>query len=277
MAHSLPIVISIPHGGHTVPAEAAELCALSEEAVFNESDAFTREIYGMKDAVLGEVTQDVSRAVVDVNRASEEVPPLMIDGAVKALTSQGTSVWRSDVMPDLLLSGMLIERYHAPFHQRLESLLEAHREEVRLLIDCHSMSPVGTPIAKDAGLKRPLFCISNMGDEAGEIGTLERISLPSHVILKVREILTEVFSDDIALLNPNSPVAINDPFKGGYITQHYSSIGFWALQIELSKALYLHPRWFDPSSKAMDEGRIKELNGKLRTAWGELVRYIDSA
>lgn len=277
MAPSLPIVISIPHSGQTVPAEAAEHCVLNEESVFNESDSFTREIYGMADAVLGQVTQDVSRAVVDVNRSSEEVPPVMIDGAVKALTSKGMPVWRTDAMPDLLLTRTLIESYHATYHQRLESLLEAHRGEVRLFIDCHSMSPVGPPMAKDAGMGRPLICLSNLGDESGEEDTLQRISLPGPIILKAKEIVSEVFLDDIALLSHSDPVALNHPYKGGYITQHYSSIGFWTFQIELSKSLYLHPRWFDPSSRSVDAGRLEELNAKIRTAWGELIQYLDKA
>lgn len=277
MAHPLPIVISIPHGGQTVPAEVAELCTLSEETVFNESDSFSKEIYGMEEAVLGQVTQEVSRAVVDVNRPSEEVPPVMIDGAVKALTSQGSPVWRADVMPDPALTKELLERYHAPFHSRLETLLEARRGEVKLLIDCHSMSPVGTPIARDAGMRRPLICLSNLGDEAGREDKLKRISIPSRVILKAREILSDVFEEDIALLGHSEPVAVNHPYKGGYITQHYSSIGFWTLQVELSKSLYLHPRWFDASSRSVDSGRLQELNSKLRAAWGELVRHIDKA
>ncbi len=49
------------------------------------------------------------------------------------------------------------------------------------------------------------------------------------------------------------------------------------MQIELSKNLYMHPKWFDPEERTLDEDRIQGLNNKLRTAFTELAAFIDKA
>lgn len=275
MTHPFPFILSIPHGGQKVPEEVADRCALTEVEIFNESDAFTPEIYGMDDAVLGQVTQDVARAIVDLNRPPDELPPLTEDGSIKSLTSQGEPVWLKGALPDLGVMASLLERHYRPYHRRLETLLAEHRREVRLLIDCHTMSPVGPPAAKDADKRRPLICLSNMGNKIGVGSRKKRTSIPSQFLLKLGSIMEEVFAQDISALSHSNPLHYNSPFKGGYITQHYSSLGCWALQVELSKALYLHPRWFDPESRSIDPERVRELNGKLRDAFSEFAAFID--
>jgi N-formylglutamate amidohydrolase len=266
--------MSIPHGGQKVPTEAADRCALTEENIFQESDAFTPQIYGMADAVLGQVTQDVARAIVDLNRSQKEVPPLAEDGAIKSITSNGEPVWQVGSMPDKALMEVLLEQHYFPYHRRLEAMLAEHSSQVRLLIDCHTMAPVGPSKAKDAEKRRPLICLSNLGDEIGVAYRRKRTSLPSQLILELGSIMADVFAEDIATLSHASPVLINNPFKGGHITQHYSSLGYRVLQVELSKDLYLHPRWFDSEARTVDEERIRELNGKLRSSFTELAAFI---
>lgn len=275
MGHLLPFIVSIPHGGLTVPPEVADRCALTDEEIFDESDAYSRELYGVSDIVLGEVTQEVARAIIDLNRSPEELPPEAKDGAVKELTRFDRSIWRADEMPDRDLQKTLLERHYHPYHQELGALLEAHRGEVRLLIDCHTMSSVGPPAAMDAGKPRPLICISNLGDQAGGILSGVQTSLPEPLILRLRDIMAEVFSPDPAAAGDEELIALNRPFVGGHITRHYSSKGFQVVQIELSKALYLDDRWFDAGEGAIDEGRLMEVNAKLRTTFTELASWIE--
>ena len=276
MGHLLPFIVSIPHGGLTVPPEVADRCALTDEEIFDESDAYSRELYGVSDIVLGEVTQEVARAIVDLNRPPEELPPEAEDGAVKALTRFDRPIWRASETPDRDLQKTLLERHYHPYHQRLEALLKAHRGEVRLLIDCHTMSSVGPPAAMDAGKPRPLICLGNLGDEAGRIGSRERTSLPEPTTVRLRDIMTEIFSSDPAAAAGNEElIALNRPFVGGHITRHYSSKGFQVVQIELSKALYLDDRWFDAGEGAIDEGRLMEINAKLRTTFTELASWSE--
>ena len=274
MGHLLPFIVSIPHGGLTVPPEVADRCALTDEEIFDESDAYSRELYGVADIVLGEVTHDVARAIVDLNRPQEELPP-EADGAVKALTSFNRPVWRPDATPDLDLQMALLERRYHPYHRRLEELLEAHRGEVRLLIDCHTMSAKGPPAARDAGERRPLICLGNLGCEEGAAGRSGRTSLPAPTIVRLRDIMEDLFISDPAAADETDLIALNRPFVGGHITSHYSSKGFRVVQIELSKALYLDDRWFDAGEGAIDEGRLMEINAKLRTTFTELASWSE--
>ena len=275
MGHLLPFIVSIPHGGLTVPPEVADRCALTDEEIFDESDAYSRELYGVADIILGEVTQEVARAIIDLNRPPEELPPEAEDGAVKALTRFGRPIWRADETPDRDLQKTLLERHYDPYHRRLKELLEAHRGEVRLLIDCHTMSSVGPPAAMDAAEPRPLICLGNLGDEAGGIGSRERTSLPEPLILRLRDIMEDLFISDPAAADEADLIALNRPFVGGHITRHYSSKGFRVVQIELSKALYLDDRWFDAGEGAIDDERLMEINAKLRTTFTELASWSD--
>jgi N-formylglutamate deformylase len=272
MGPPLPFMLSIPHGGLVVPPEAADRHALSDGELFDESDSFTRELYGMADAVLGEVTQDVARAIVDLNRPPDELPPEVEDGAIKAATRFGRPTWRDGEAPDPNLQRTLLERYYDPYHRRLAEMLEEHRGEVRLLIDCHTMAGTGPPAAKDAGARRPLICLSNLGDETGSSAHSGRTSVPKAVLVRFREIMAEVFASEIASSDHSNPIGLNQPFLGGHITRHYSEEGLWVLQVELSKEVYLDSQWFDTTTRKMDGDRLSGLNALLRAAFAELAR-----
>jgi len=42
-----PVLISIPHGGDQIPVEIADRVCLSKREVFDDIDAFTRDIYDL--------------------------------------------------------------------------------------------------------------------------------------------------------------------------------------------------------------------------------------
>ncbi|RMF80545.1 MAG: N-formylglutamate amidohydrolase, partial [Planctomycetota bacterium] len=48
---ALPLLLSVPHAGLTVPPEAAPFCILKREDVERDSDEGAREIYALADAV----------------------------------------------------------------------------------------------------------------------------------------------------------------------------------------------------------------------------------
>ena len=123
-----------------------------------------------------------------------------------------------------------------------------------------------------AGTRRPLICLSNLGDENGNAGRHRRTSVPQAVLERLRDIMADVFASEFASNGHPDPITLNRPFIGGHITRHYSAGGLWVVQIELSKDLYLHPSWFDPTSRSMDDGRLSDLNAMVRTALAELAR-----
>jgi N-formylglutamate amidohydrolase len=110
-----------------------------------------------------------------------------------------------------------------------------------VLIDCHSMP--SNPIAEQGGA-RPDFVL---GDRYGTSCCAE-LTRAAAQALKVQGYV----------------VALNKPYAGGYITEHYGRphAGLHALQVEINRALYMNEITFD---KASGFDRIRQdLEGMAR-------------
>ena len=68
----LPVLISIPHGGTKVPIELSKKTHLCRGDIFNNSDLFAREIFGIKESVEATVAADISRLFIDLYRNVQE-------------------------------------------------------------------------------------------------------------------------------------------------------------------------------------------------------------
>lgn len=204
---TLPLLLSVPHAGLRVPAQVQELCLLSEAQLARDGDEGAAEIYDLSDEVEACVSADVARAIVDLNRAPDDI---RADGVVKTETCFEEPVYREPLDRDTI-EVLLRDHYH-PYHRRLS---EACGPPVRLGIDCHTMLAVGPPIGPGAGLARPRICLGNAD------GTCEGVWLES-----LARCLRAEFGDDVAL---------NDPFRGGYIIRRHSSELPW-VQLEMSRA-----------------------------------------
>ena len=207
---TLPLIISVPHAGLTVPQELMEYCALSPEQILADSDEGAAEIYDLKSEVAVHITTDAARAIVDLNRAEDDRGR---DGIVKTHTCYDVRVYRKPVPEDVV--EILLERYYRPYHQRLsESATDA-----KFGIDCHTMAAVGPPCSEDSDCERPNICLSNAD------GTCSR---------EWFEKLVHCFKESF-----DSEISVNHPFKGGYIIRSHSSELPW-VQVELSRAPF-HP------------------------------------
>ncbi|MHC4726758.1 MAG: N-formylglutamate amidohydrolase [Planctomycetota bacterium] len=205
----LPLIISVPHAGLTVPQEVQDYCALKPEQILADSDEGAVEIYSLKSDVTTYITTDIARAVVDMNRAEHDRGQ---DGIVKTHTSYNARVYRQPVPEDVI--DILLNRYYHPYHQ----LLSESATDVKLGIDCHTMAAVGPPSATDSDCERPNICLS---DAHG--------ACPHDWFEKMVHCLETSFESEIS---------VNHPFKGGYIIRSHSSELPW-IQIELSRAPFL--------------------------------------
>ena len=204
---TLPLLVSVPHAGLSVPPEVAHLCVLGPREVAEDGDVGAAEIYAIEDAVAAYATTDVARAIVDLNRATDDRRK---DGVVKTHTCWDVPIYRHE--PSAATVAALLDAYYRPYHERLSNLAGP---AVKLAIDCHTMAAVGPPVAPDPGVERPWVCLSN-GD-----GTCPHAWL---------ETLQGCFED---AFGPH--VTINHPFTGGYITRRHAAEMPW-VQLELSRA-----------------------------------------
>lgn len=203
---SMPIVISVPHGGAYVPVKLRGRVLLSRQQLRADSDVDSPEIYAelVRIAATAELAV-VARAIVDVNRAPTD---FSVDGVIKTHTCWGEPIYKTPLTESEAAN--LIAAHHTPYHARLE---HACRLSPLVGIDCHTMAALAPPIAPDTG-PRPLVCIGT-GDGACPLAWAERLV-------------------DACQRHLPGTIALNEPFSGGHITRTYGRLIPW-VQLELSR------------------------------------------
>ncbi len=204
---TLPLLLSVPHAGLKIPWEVEHLNLLTEDETRADGDEGAAEIYALEGEVEAFITTEIARACVDLNRSEDDRRK---DGVVKTHTCWDVRIYREPLTEELV--ERLLEKYYRPYHQALARI--AGEGKVRLGIDCHTMARHGPPVGPDPGKERPLVCLSN-GD-----GTCPHDWLKS---------LAGCFEQSF-----KTGVAMNDPFKGGYIVRSHSAELPW-IQVEISR------------------------------------------
>jgi len=204
---TLPILMSVPHAGLTIPPEVRDLCALIPDHILADSDEHAAEIYDLKSHVEAFITTDIARAAVDLNREKDD---FRTDGVVKTHTCWNVPIYRKPLSPGQIQ--LLLDTYYHPYHRQLSE--EAKNENVRLGLDCHTMAAFGPPVGPDPGQKRPWICLSN-----------DDRTCPASWLKKLAKCLAKTFDHQ---------VSINTPFRGGYIIRSHADELPW-IQIEMSR------------------------------------------
>jgi N-formylglutamate deformylase len=211
---TLPLLISVPHAGLAVPPEAAPYCILTEQQIVEDGDEGAADIYlGLEDQAAAFVTTSIARAIVDVSRAEDD---FSTDGVIKTHTCWNVPVYDPPPTPGLI--ERLLASYYRPYQARLSTLAAMG---VRLGVDCHTMAAFGPPVGPDPGRERPWVCLSNGGQ-----------TCPDDWIESLAECFARAFEHD---------VAINEPFKGGYIVRSHATELPW-VQVEISRAPFISSR-----------------------------------
>ena len=252
----LPFLVSIPHGGESVPEEIKQDICIAPKDLFDDSDAFTNLIYDVRDIAEEQVSSNIARAFVDNSRARDQLPPDYPDGLIKSATCYNKPIYKEGRHPDRSMTELLINTYYLDFHKRLRYALQNPR--VLIAFDCHSMAEIGPEVSPDQGKERPLI---NLGDAEGT-------ACDNHITELLRRSFIEVFSFS------EKDVTINNPFKGGFITRHYGNNPTPWIQIEMNRKLYLSSAYFDYNALQMKGGRLKELNHKFREVLSYFLRLF---
>ena len=242
-----PVLSSIPHGGTEVPKEIRDRVTISQKDQFEDSDAFTQEIYSLGDDALVEVQSQIARVYVDMNRSEDDRPPKNPDGVVKTQTCHGKIIYRPDQELDDSSTQRILDTYYVPYHQSIAAALTEHTG-LQLAIDCHSMEKVAPVISPDPGQPRPLICL----------GTNHGKSCPQEMADRLAECFREGF--DLK----EKDVVMNKPFAGGYITRTYGEGALPWMQVEMNRSLYLSEPWFDAQTLTVQPQRLQALNQCFR-------------
>ncbi len=239
---TLPVLLSIPHGGTLVPPEVKDSLLVSGQDILDDGDAHTLDIYDIGAAAV--VRADVARAVVDMNRSLQDMPPSHPDGLIKSVTCRGAPVYAKP--PDGALRRKLIRDYYMPYHRAIQI---AMRGDLQLCLDCHSMAETPPPVTPArSGGPRPPFCLSNRN---GRTCSDEAMRL-----------LADCIADAFGIQRQS--VRLNDPFLGGHIVSTYGNNPLPWIQVEMNRSLYLSERW--PPGPPL-ESRLRD----LRRAFGSAL------
>jgi N-formylglutamate amidohydrolase len=241
-----PLVFNSPHSGRIYPSTFLAASRLDPLALRRSEDAFVEELFAfVTDLGAPLLHAHFPRAYLDVNREPYELDPVLFSdglphyantqsvrvvgglGTIARIVSESDEIYREPLSVGAALER--INRLYTPYHDTLAALLlEAKREfGLAVLIDCHSMP--SSPIA-DHSSGRPDFVL---GDRFGTSCSGE---------------LTRLATSQLKSLG--YAVALNKPYAGGYITEHYGRPhkAQHVLQIEINRALYMDETSFEKSA-----------------------------
>jgi N-formylglutamate amidohydrolase len=243
---SAPLVFNSPHSGRIYPTSFLASSRLDALSLRRSEDAYVEELFGFVETLGAPLLYaHFPRAYLDVNREPYELDPALIRdglphyantqsvrvvgglGTIARIVSESDEIYREPLT--LVAALERINRLYTPYHDTLKDLLAEVRQAFGLavLIDCHSMP--SNPVA-DQGGARPDFVL---GDRYGTSCSGE---------------LTRAAAQ--ALKAQGYVVALNKPYAGGYITEHYGRphASLHALQVEINRALYMNEITFEKSA-----------------------------
>jgi N-formylglutamate amidohydrolase len=262
---TMPVVFASPHSGVDYPAEFLAAARLDRQSLRRSEDTFVDELFAAAPAAGAPLLSALfPRAFVDANREALELDPQMFEddlppeantesprvaaglGMIARVVASGEEIYRRKLRVAEALGR--IERYYRPYHAMLADLITETKRRFGacVLIDCHSMPSVGGPMERDAGRERVDMILGDCRGTSCAAALTDRV--------------------EAALRHLGYAVGRNNPYSGGFVTQHYGRPGeeIHALQIEINRALY------------MDEAALVRGPGFARLAadMGRLVRAI---
>ncbi len=238
----VPLVLASPHSGTDYPAAFVAGSRLNPHALRRSEDSFVDELFAAApQAGAPLLAARFPRAYLDANREPYELDPAMfadpLPGFVNRMSPRvrmglGT-IARIVASGEEIYAGKLcfaeaerrINGLYRPYHRVLRRLLDDAETQFGgcLLLDCHSM-----PSTARGGFAADGADIV-LGDCFGS-------ACASQILHSARRFFA----------SRGYSVAVNAPYAGGFTTEHYGRPrrGRHALQIEISRALYMDERSF---------------------------------
>lgn len=238
---TLPIVVDVPHAGEWIPEEVAEEMVVGDQTLRRDLDLYVDEIW-MDAPKFGAtlIYSKVSRYVVDLNRAADDVSPRTVVGAEKIerpgyyhdrgvvwrTTTDGTPVMASAMSANAFRRR--IELFHAPYHRAIREEIDRVVELFGycILVDGHSMPSMGRSGHSDPGTRRADIVPGDVnGTSCG---------------YAVTQLVEKHYK------SAGYSVKANKPYVGGWITRSFGnpSKNVHAIQIELNRDLYMNESTF---------------------------------
>jgi N-formylglutamate amidohydrolase len=261
-----PVVVEVPHAGLDLPAPFLEPLAAPARAIGRDADLYVDALYEEAPAEGAHLlVARASRYAVDVNRSESDIDAEVVEGARADVRMHHGLVWRTTSDGEQALARKLtrqeleerLELVWRPYHRALSGLVERKiaRFGVAVVLAAHSMPSVerpnaerpsqgggahggsGSDASRPGSAREPPSSQSLRGPNSGRAradvvpGTRGRKSAAPKFIDAV----------EAAAVARGWSVRHDDPYAGGYTTQHYGrpGEGVHVVQVELARRLYL--------------------------------------
>lgn len=263
MKTAIPVLIIIPHGGVNIPDEFTGYEQIDRFGIFIESDACANEIFNFHGKDVVNLRTDISRIFVDLDRSTKMIPQKTDDGIIKKETPSGRKIFKDNIFPDAIAISNIIKRYYTPFHGAIEKIIKSGG--IKLIIECHTMMPVGPRNSPDAGKPRPIIQIDNTArTAAGSTGTC-----PFDLVEELALVFNKIFNNRESSVA--GKIALNGHGYNGYILNTYGQQGIPMFRFSLSRSLFLNDRYFNYDYMKVDELRLKELRAKIESGFERVI------
>ena len=246
-AVEIPVVVEVPHAGLGVDALTVAHLSAPVRSLGNDADLYVDELYADAPSVGASLlVAELSRYVCDLNRSEQDVDPLAAVGGTAQRAPHGL-IWRDTTEGQRALYQPLpraelerrIEHFYRPYHEALARLLDAKRAKFGfvVLLAGHSMPSRGRAGHTDTGRDRADIVPGSRGRTTAHRDVIE-----------VPERLAQ---------SRGWTVVHDDPYRGGFTTVHYGrpAIGQHALQVELSRRLYMNEITLEKKPGAFEQTR----------------------
>jgi len=263
---NVPLVFASPHSGANYPPDFVASSALELEMLRRSEDCYVDELFDAAPELGAPLVRALyPRAYLDLNREPYELDPEMFSdrlpayvnttsvrvgaglGTIPRIVATRREIYRGKL--NFAEAERRVDAVYRPYHQALAGMIaRAHaRFGFCILIDCHSMPSTGLPIAA-VGDPRTIDIV--LGDRSG---------------LSCAPVVTDTV--DAFLSHRHYRVTRNNPYAGGFTTQHYGDpgSGTHVLQLEINRNLYM-----DETSLARRPG-FAALKGDVRALMSRLV------
>lgn len=262
-AQTLPVVVDVPHAGEWIPEAVAAELVVGDQVLRRDLDLYVDQLWEAAPRLGATlIVSKVSRYVVDLNRAGDDVSGETVVGA-QAIERPGYYgdrgvVWRTTTDGTPVMAGPMtqdafarrIAAYHSPYHDAIEAELERVKAQFgfAILIDGHSMPSLGRRGHTDAGALRADIVPGDL-DGAACSSALRRIVVDTYREHGYR-------------------VAPNEPYKGGWITRRWGRPRdhLHAIQIEVNRRLYMDEATFKIKRQGIE---------RLRAACEAILPQLD--
>jgi N-formylglutamate deformylase len=227
-----PLIVEIPHAGLFVDGPALARLAAPARSIGRDADLYVDELYAnATSAGATLIVAHVSRYVCDLNRSELDIDAESVEGApshgratrgiIWRLTSEGAKVLDAP-LPRAELERRL-DTYYRPYHRAIAETLERKRKRFgfALLLAAHSMPSVGRAAHGDPQSVRADVVPGTRGRTSASAAFIDVVDAHAR-------------SGGLSLAHDN-------PYQGGYTTQHYGrpDTKVHVVQLELARRLYM--------------------------------------